>query len=223
MTTRAWDQDESLATAWVCGMAAADPGRASAPVSGQRASTVAEIAGLADADLVEACLAGRSDAFDVLVERHRRTVYRVCYRFVTNHEDASDLSQDVFIRAYRGLNRFRGDASLTTWLYRIAVNVCLNRVSVKPPANEPIDAAAHVDARLESASDGLLREERAVRVREAVAQLPDKQRAALVLRVYQDMTHQEIAATLGTSVGAAKANVFHALRNLKRLLGEEAV
>ena len=65
--------------------------------------------------------------------------------------------------------------------------------------------------------------ERAERVRGAVAQLPDKQRAALVLRVYEDMTHQEIAETLGTSVGAAKANVFHALRNLKRLLGGEAV
>jgi len=203
-------------------MVAGDAGRASEPVSRHGFAGMADLNGLADVDLVQACLDGRTAAFDVIVERHRRTVYRVCYGFVANHEDASDLSQEVFIRAYRGLTRFRGDASLTTWLYRIAVNACLNRVSVKTPAHDPIDAAAHVDTR-ESASDGLLREERAARVREAVAQLPDKQRAALVLRVYQDMTHQEIAATLGTSVGAAKANVFHALRNLKRLLGEDAV
>ena len=182
-----------------------------------------DFATLPDADLVRACLDGHTAAFDVIVERHRRTVYRVCYRFVANHEDANDLSQEVLLRAYRALGRFRGDASLTTWLYRIAVNTCLNRVSVKAPVTEPIDAATDVDTREESASEGLLREERAEQVRQAVARLPEKQRAALVLRVYEDMTHQEIASTLGTSVGAAKANVFHALRNLKRLIGDEAL
>ncbi len=227
MTIRAWNHDGWLATAWV-DMAAADDGRTRETAT-TGAATVADLSapsdlsGLADADLVRACLDGCAAAFDVVVARHRRTVYRVCYRFVANHEDASDLTQDVLLRAYRGLHRFRGDASLTTWLYRIAVNVCLNRVSGKAPASEPVDAAGLVDTRHESVADGLLREERAVRVRAAVARLPAKQRAALVLRVYQDMTHQEIAATLGTSVGAAKANVFHALRNLKRLLGEGVV
>ena len=81
--------------------------------------------------LVEACLAGRTGAFDLIVERHRRTVYQLCYRFVGNHEDASDLSQDVFLRAFRGLRSFRGQSTLATWLYRIGVNVCLNRVSAK--------------------------------------------------------------------------------------------
>src|SRR5438093_10988583 len=86
-----------------------------------------------EAALVAACLAGRREAFDVIVERHRRSVYQLCYRFVGNHEDASDLSQDVFIRAFRGLDRFRGRSSLGTWLYRIAVNVSLNKVSAKRP------------------------------------------------------------------------------------------
>src|SRR3979490_1510780 len=81
--------------------------------------------------LVEACLARRPGAFDLIVERHRRAVYQLCYRFVRNREDASDLSQDVFLRAFRGLRNFRGQSSLATWLYRIGVNVCLNRVSVK--------------------------------------------------------------------------------------------
>src|SRR5215203_626882 len=81
-----------------------------------------------DAELVDACLAGRQDAFDTLVERHQRHVYQLCYRFVGNHEDASDLAQDAFVRAYRGLHRFKGQASLGTWLYRIAVNVSLNKV-----------------------------------------------------------------------------------------------
>lgn len=174
---------------------------------------------LADVELVRACVDGHREAFTVIVERHRTAVYRICFRFMANHEDASDLSQDVFLRAFRGLHRFRGESSFTTWLHRISVNVCLSRVGSKRPTSEPIDPARHVDGH-DSPAEGLLRAERAARVREAVARLPNKQRAALVLRVYQDMSHQQVAETLGVTIGAAKANVFHALKNLKRLLSE---
>lgn len=178
------------------------------------------VAELDEGGLVEACVAGRREAFDVIVERHRRTIYQLCYRFVGNHEDASDLAQDVFLRAYRGLRSFKGRSSLGTWLYRIGVNVCLNRVSPKPPATEPIDAHQHIDARAEDPRDGLLRAERAARVRAAIAQLPRKQRATLVLRIYHELPHQDIAEILGSSVGAVKANFFHALSNLKKILGD---
>jgi RNA polymerase sigma-70 factor (ECF subfamily) len=177
---------------------------------------------LSEIELVDACRQGRADAFDLIVERHRRSVYQLCYRFVGNHEDASDLSQDVFLRAYRGLKSFRGQSSIGTWLYRIGVNVCLNRVSVKKPFTEPIGERQHVDTGRESASERLLRDERALRVRAAVAVLPRKQKTVLVLRMYHEMSHQEIAEVVGSSVGAVKANIFHALRNLKKLLGEEA-
>jgi len=174
--------------------------------------------------LVEACLANRPGAFDLIVERHRRSVYQLCYRFVGNHEDASDLSQDVFVRAFRGMGNFRGQSSIATWLYRIGVNACLNRVSAKTTLGkltEPIDDRQFVDAGAESASDRILKDERAARVRAAIAQLPPKQRATLILRTYQELSHQEIAAVLGSSVGAVKANFFHALANLKKLLGDE--
>jgi RNA polymerase sigma-70 factor, ECF subfamily len=174
-----------------------------------------------DAELVAACLEGQAGAFDLVVERHQRAVYQLCYRFVGNHEDASDLTQDVFLRAYRGLRNFRGQSSLGTWLYRIGVNVCLNRLSVQAPRTEPIEERQHVDMNRERADDGVLRTERAARVRAAIAQLPRKQRAALILRMYHDMAHHEIAAALGSSVGAVKANVFHALQNLKKMLGDE--
>jgi len=176
---------------------------------------------LDEQQLVAACVAGRAGAFDLVVERHRRSVYQLCYRFVGNHEDASDLSQDVFLRAYRGLKNFRGGSSLATWLYRIGVNVCLNRVSVKKPVMEHIDARAHVDTKRESQVDRVMREERGVQVRAAIAQLPPKQRATLVLRMYQELSHEEIAQVLGSSVGAVKANFFHALGNLKKILGTE--
>ena len=183
-------------------------------------------AGLVDLDeraLVEACLSGQSAAFDVIVERHRRSVYLLCYRFVSNHEDASDLSQDVFLRAYRGLRSFRGQSSLATWLYRIGVNVCLNRVSAKKPLSESIEDRQFVDEKAESAPDRLMKDERGARVRAAIAQLPRKQRATLVLRMYHEMSHQEIADVLGSSVGAVKANFFHALSNLKKMLGGEVL
>ena len=179
-----------------------------------------ELENLTEAQLVEACLAGRSGAFDLVVERHRRTVYQLCYRFVGNHEDASDLSQDVFLRAYRGLRSFRGGSSLSTWLYRIGVNVCLNRVTAKRPIMEDIDARPHVDTVHEPQDERVLREERAVRVRTAIAKLPPKQRATLVLRMYQELSHEEIAGILDSSVGAVKANFFHAMGNLKKILSE---
>jgi RNA polymerase sigma-70 factor (ECF subfamily) len=177
---------------------------------------------LDEAALVELSLAGRPGAFDVIVERHRRQVYQLCYRFVGNHEDASDLAQDVFVRAFRGLKSFRGHSSLATWLYRIGVNVCLNRVSTKRPVTEALDARQHVDMRNESPADRLLTHERAVRVRAAIARLPRKQRATLILRMYHELSHQEIAEVLGSSVGAVKANFFHALGSLKRQLGNQA-
>ncbi len=168
--------------------------------------------------LVAASLHGEPGAFDVIVARHRRQVYQLCHRFVGNHEDASDLAQDVFVRAFRGLGGFRSSASLATWLYRIAVNVSLNRVAVKTPPLEAVDIREHADDSAEPADAALLRAERSTAVRAAIARLPRKQRATLILRVYHDLPHQEIADILGCSVGAVKANFFHALANLRKLL-----
>ena len=190
---------------------------------GALTTTEPALAELGEAALIEACLAGRSGAFDLVVERHRRAVYQLCWRFVGNHEDASDLSQDIFLRAYRGLRSFRGQSSLATWLYRIGVNVCLNRVSAKAPLEkmtEAIDDRQYIDTRSESPTDRLLKEERGARVRAAIAELPRRQRATLILRMYHEMSHQEIADVLGSSVGTVKANFFHALGNLKKQLGD---
>ncbi|HEY2431079.1 MAG TPA: sigma-70 family RNA polymerase sigma factor [Vicinamibacterales bacterium] len=181
------------------------------------------VASPTDAELVQACLDGRREAFDLIVERHQRHVYQLCYRFAGNHEDANDLSQDVFIRAYRGLKGFKGQASLGTWLYRIGVNVCLTKVGSAKGRVEPLDPllAANdnrIASREETAAEALLRGERAAHVRAAIARLPRKQRATLVLRVYHELPHEQIAGILGSSVGAVKANFFHAINNLRKLL-----
>lgn len=178
----------------------------------------ADLSALDDSALVRAFLDGERAAFDAIVARHQRHVYQLCYRFVRNHEDAADLAQDVFVRAFKGLRNFKGDSQLSTWLYRVGVNVCLNRVAVKRPDIEPLEPARHVDDKSDDPFRAVLRGERSAEVREAIAQLPPKQRATVLLRVYQELSHEEIAGVLGSSVGAVKANFFHALGNLKRLL-----
>ena len=172
-----------------------------------------------DAELVQACLDGDRQAFGVIIERHQRAIYRVCYRFAGTHEDASDLAQDVFVRAYKGLRKFKGQSALSTWLYRIAVNVCLNHVGSKAPVAEPLaPTAQQLRSSAEAPVDAVLRRERAGEVRAAILRLPPRQRATLILRVYHELPHDQIARILGSSVGAVKANFFHALHNLKKLM-----
>jgi RNA polymerase sigma-70 factor (ECF subfamily) len=178
------------------------------------------IASPTDADLVEECLAGRTAAFDVIVQRYQRQVYQLCFRFAGRHEDAADLAQEVFIRAFKGLRTFKGQASLGTWLYRIGVNVCLNRRPAKPPVESLSDSFTDPPAPGESSADALLRRERAGQVRAAIDRLPRKQRATLILRVYHELPHEQIARLLGSSVGAVKANFFHALQNLRKHLAD---
>jgi RNA polymerase sigma-70 factor (ECF subfamily) len=173
-----------------------------------------------DREAVEACQRGDRDAFDGLVQRYQRDVYRLCYRYLNNHEDANDAAQDAFLRAYRAIGNFRGDSAFSTWLYRIAVNTCLNfRAARKPAGSELPDAL--VDPR-PGAQARVEKDERSRSVREAVRRLPEKQRATVILKVYHDLTHEEVAGILGATVGTVKANLFHALGNLRKTLGGKA-
>jgi RNA polymerase sigma-70 factor (ECF subfamily) len=170
---------------------------------------------------VLACQRGEREAFSGLVERYQRDVYRLCYRYVNNHHDASDMAQEAFLKAFRAIRSFRGDSSFSTWLYRIAVNTCLNFRQARRTDQEPLsdtlpDLAPPVAERIEEG-------ERAEEVRAAVARLPEKQRATLILKLYHDLTHEEVARILGSSVGTVKANLFHALNNLRKGLAGSAL
>ncbi len=169
--------------------------------------------------LLQAARSGDRAAFGRLVERHQQEIYRLCYRYVNDHDDAADVTQEVFLRAYRAIRSFRGESAFSTWLYRIAVNACQTFRASRRPHDE-LKESSVVSAGGE-VLDRIERRERIHAVREAVARLPAKQRATLVLKVYQELTHEQVAEILGTSVGTAKANLFHALANLRRLLGVE--
>jgi RNA polymerase sigma-70 factor (ECF subfamily) len=174
----------------------------------------------AEREAVETCRRGEREAFDRLVLRYQRDVYRLCYRYVNNHEDANDLAQEVFLKAWRAIPRFRGQSAFSTWLYRIAVNACLNFRALRRPVTQELPEALP-DPRLGAAAR-VESDDEARRVRAAVARLPEKQRATLILKVYHELTHEEVAGILGSSVGTVKANLFHALRNLRRLMADGA-
>jgi len=178
-------------------------------LSATRAAPPAQAFREGEREAIEASQRGEREAFDRLVERYQRDIYRLCYRYVNNHEDANDMAQEVFLKAYKAIGRFRGDSSFSTWLYRIAGNTCLNfRETEELPEALP-DGRAGAMAAIES-------EEQARVVRKAVSRLPDKQRATLILKVFHDLTHEEVAGVLGSTVGTVKANLFHALGNLRK-------
>ena len=180
-------------------------------------------AGLREDDraAIQACQRGEREAFDRLVERYQRDVYRLCFRYVNNHHDANDMAQEVFLKAYRAIAKFRGDSSFSTWLYRIAVNTCLNFRQSRRAAHEPLSEALPDLA--PPVAQSIEEDQRAASVRAAVAKLPEKQRATLILKLYHELTHEEVARILGSSVGTVKANLFHALNNLRKTLAASAL
>ena len=159
-------------------------------------------------------------AFTELVERHQRDVNRLAYRIAGNHEDAHDLAQEAFVRVYRGIAKFRGEAAFKTWLYRIVVNLSLNHLRKSKREREGRvnveDVALPVAAR---ALTDVLSAEARERIQGAIGRLPEKQKKTLILKVFHELKYVEIARVMSCSVGTAKANFFHAVQSLKREVG----
>jgi RNA polymerase sigma-70 factor (ECF subfamily) len=177
-----------------------------------------DVARLEERAAIEACLAGDASAFDGLVIRHQRTIQRVCYRFTGNTEDAADLTQEVFVKAYRSLAKFRGTSAFSTWLYRIAVNACLSFKASKKNRTEEWDEDVDIVALGPTAEETLDADLNAQTVRAALDTLPEKQRLTVIMKVLEERTHAEVAEILGSNVGTVKANLFFAIRNLRKHL-----
>ncbi len=174
-----------------------------------------------DRELVQRYLAGDVLAFDELMTRHERSVYRLCFRFVKNRDDAMDLTQDVFIKAFENLTAFRGDARFKTWIYRVAVNHCINYL--KKNSREFVEVTDAIGSVKPSIHRTLLEEERRVIVRGMMECLPPKQRAILELRMNENLSYEEIATILDRSVSTIKSSVFFALAKLKKLVKQSAL
>ena len=180
-----------------------------------------------DAELIAQFQNGDTAVFDTLFTRYQKRTYRLVQRFVSNHEDALDLTQDAFIRAYQGLADFKSQCQFYSWLYRITVNLCIDFLRKKArsevmlyesDASEEIPMANVPDLRSESPSKALENKELRAQLRKAIRRLPPKQRRVFILRHWDGLSLKDIAATVGRSDGTVKAHLFHAHRNLRKHL-----
>jgi len=163
---------------------------------------------------------GDESAFEELVETYRERLYRVAWRILRDDDGAEDAAQEAFIRVYRHIARFEGRSSLYTWMYRITVNIALNKLKRDRfrqmlPLGDMLGRDTSPRSNPERAALG---SEIAERVREAVDRLPEKQRAVFILKFYEGLSHKEIAEVVGCSEGTSKANYFHAIRKLRKQL-----
>ena len=164
---------------------------------------------------------GDSEAFRVLVERHGRSVFRLAYRMTGNEQDAEDVVQESFLRAYRQLGRFESRANFGTWLYRIVANCSVDLMRARQARHdqtrsESLDEAMTLPAGEEPGPERLARSaEIAARVRTALGGLSPLERAAFTLRHYEGRSIDEISRALGLGMSAAKHSVFRAVKKLR--------
>ena len=183
----------------------------------------------ADADLITRAAGGDPTAFQALVERHRSMVYRVAFQFAGNHHDAEDIAQEVFIKVYRSLDRFRQDAQLTSWLYRIVMNACIDyRRRHAPAGSAPFgEEAEHVllntpEERPDPEATAYAGELGDV-LQAEVARLPHGQRLIFVMRHHHGLKLCEIADALGLAEGTVKRQLHAAVHRLRQALSHANV
>jgi RNA polymerase sigma-70 factor, ECF subfamily len=182
---------------------------------------------LPDHELVERVIEGRQEAYKVLVERYQGRIFRVAFGLMRNREDAREVTQEAFIKAYRNLPNFRRDSSFYTWIYRITVNLGIDQKrkayrSRETPLDEgrlSVEEAHHTGPRpLPGPRQNLHRKELAGRIGEAIASLPDDQKLVIVLREVQGLSYKEIADQTGIAEGTVMSRLFYARKKLQGLL-----
>ncbi len=172
-----------------------------------------------DLALVDAFKRGEDSAFTALVIKYREAVYRIARRMVHSHEDASDVAQEVFIRVYRALPKFAARSALRTWLFRITINYCLdhNGRRSKDVLSGLRELLWEPSAR-DNPAEHVERRELGGVVAQAIDGLPPRQKAMVILRVYQDLPYTEIGRIMGCAEGTVKATMFAAFGKLRKRL-----
>jgi RNA polymerase sigma-70 factor (ECF subfamily) len=183
-----------------------------------------------DEELVARSISGDNESFNELILRWERPIYALAYRTIGREEEARDVCQETFLRAFRALPRFRGQAKFSSWLYRIALNLCRDwiRRERRTPvvqAPEELDLLEMTAAAEPSESiDSLVARKDAVRaVERAMALLPEEQRTAIVLKEYHGLTFQEIADLVGCPLSTVKTRLYQGLTVLRRELARSGV
>lgn len=175
-----------------------------------------------DLNLIKKTAAGEREAFNELVLKYQRPLYSLLYRMVSNHEDAADLLQKTFVKAFTGLPAFEQRSAFKTWLYQIAINLAKNTYRDRL-RNQHVPIDDIVIRKNPHTLEGLITKENRQRMRLALYALPEKQRLTLLLRIQEDKKFEEIAAVMRCSIGTAKANYHHAVQKLKKIMRDETV
>ncbi|HKF66981.1 MAG TPA: sigma-70 family RNA polymerase sigma factor [Vicinamibacterales bacterium] len=176
-----------------------------------------------DEELVSRSIGGDADSFNQLVLRWERPIYALAYRVIGREEDARDVCQETFLRAFRALGGFRGQAKFSSWLYRIALNLCRDwvrrqRRTPVVPLPEDVDVIELAASRepTEPIEDLVARRDLTRVVEKAMARLPEEQRTAIILKEYHGLTFQEIADLVGCPLSTVKTRLYQGLTVLRR-------
>ena len=206
---------------------ASDPGAASREDLLQDAAVVV---GLTDEELVARSTGGDPESFNLLIKRWERPIYALAYRTIGREDDARDVVQEAFLRAFRGLGGFKGQAKFSSWLYRITLNLCRDwmrrqrraPVVLTPDGVDLVELAGESEG-VETADAAVARKDLSRAVARAMTVLPEEQRAAIVLKEYHDLTFQEIADLLGCPLSTVKTRLYQGLTVLRKELERSGI
>jgi RNA polymerase sigma-70 factor (ECF subfamily) len=187
-----------------------------------------------DLTLVQRVRTGDQRAYKTLVERYQRKVFSIAFGMLKDREEARDVAQEAFVKVYRYLDHFKGDASFYTWLYRITVNICIDVLRRRGPLKgEQVEFDEQIQMDVSEANLGalgtrlgtnpqksMLRKELAEKIEAALAEVPEKHRAILLLREIEGMSYEDLSRTLDIPKGTVMSRLFHARLKVQKVLNE---
>ncbi|HMS66205.1 MAG TPA: sigma-70 family RNA polymerase sigma factor [Ignavibacteria bacterium] len=173
-----------------------------------------------DDEIIESFLSGNKNAFNILVRKYQERIYWVIRKMVLDHDDADDITQELFLKVHKSLKDFRGESKFFTYMYRIAINLSLNHLAKTKKNNSRSvnfenTNVSSLDLNADEAMDA---NEKTKLLEEAIESLPVQQRAVFNMRYYENLSYDEISAIMGKSTGGMKANYFHAIKNIEKYL-----
>lgn len=183
------------------------------PINNQKRMAAAD-----EAVLIQQARKGDPQAYRTLVERHMRQAYNLAFSFVNDHAGAEDIAQDAFVRAYRALPSFRGEAGFGTWLYRIVTNLSLNTLKQRRTLTDREVAMETFPSSLDGTEDSAHREDLRAHMERALHELPTLQRAVVILRHFDGLSTRQVSDILGCSEGTVKTHLFRGLKKLRAKL-----
>lgn len=179
---------------------------------------------LTDSQIIERTLGGEPDAFNLLVRRWERQIYGLTLRMLGRDEEAKDATQETFLSAYRNLSKFRGEAKFSSWIYRIALNICNTRLRSRSKVTVSLDEQREITGLEIAAEDddlgvGIQQEQITRHVRRALQGLPAEMRQVIIMKEYEGLKFSEIADVLGIPISTVKTRMYTGLTELRKRLG----